>query len=209
MQFSAGQDLPYGQDLPHTRTRAVHWLVTAAALAAVVAGSSFLRPADATATSRGSAPGEAAPAPGPQAVTYPIDCGPNRPDVVRRASGDLDGDGRPETVAVVRCHTEAGTPPSGIYVLARAAARGSAVRIVATLLAPSDKRGVEGFGLERPEGDGRPADGAAAIRATLVGYSSADVPQCCPDVRDSVKWRWREGEFVRSAVTPGVATQRA
>ncbi|CAM5692801.1 hypothetical protein SALBM217S_08995 [Streptomyces griseoloalbus] len=31
-----------------------------------------------------------------------------------------------------------------------------------------------------------------------AGYSSADVPSCCPDVRETVKWRWDNGAFVRS-----------
>jgi len=33
----------------------------------------------------------------------------------------------------------------------------------------------------------------------LLGYSSADVPSCCPDVREGVKWHWENGTFVRSA----------
>ena len=37
------------------------------------------------------------------------------------------------------------------------------------------------------------------VVATLLGYSSGDVPRCCPDVRETVKWRWENGAFVRSA----------
>ena len=39
----------------------------------------------------------------------------------KKASGDLDGDGSPETVAVVHCDAGMGTPPDGVYVLTRAA----------------------------------------------------------------------------------------
>lgn len=36
------------------------------------------------------------------------------------------------------------------------------------------------------------------VLATLLGYSSNDVPRCCPDVTDSAKWQWKNGAFVRS-----------
>ncbi|CAM5310584.1 hypothetical protein STENM223S_00251 [Streptomyces tendae] len=44
---------------------------------------------------------------------------------------------------------------------------------------------------------------AGTSRATLLGYSSADVPSCCPDVRETVKWRWDNGAFVRSTPSDG------
>ncbi|WP_030669464.1 hypothetical protein [Streptomyces rimosus] len=177
-----------GHDLPHTRTRALHWLATAAALAAAVATASFVQPPDATATA--AAPGAraaAGPAPDPRAARYPVDCGPNRLDVVESATGDLDGDGSPETVAVVRCHTETGTPPSGVYVLARPAAGKGAPRVAATLLSPAQQRSVEGFAVR-----------GGVIDATLLGYSTTDVPRCCPDVRARTKWQWKGGKFVQS-----------
>ncbi|MEU7261360.1 hypothetical protein AB0B21_37000 [Streptomyces rimosus] len=184
MQLSAGQDLP------HTRTRALHWLATAAALAAAVATASFVQPPDATATTDAASGARAAavgPAPDPHAARYPVDCGPNRLDVVDSATGDLDGDGSPETVAVVRCHTETGTPPSGVYVLARPATGKGAPRVAATLLAPARQRSVEGFAVR-----------GGAVTATLLGYSTTDVPRCCPDVRARTKWQWKGGKFVQS-----------
>ncbi|MEV5596171.1 hypothetical protein [Streptomyces sp. NPDC052496] len=193
MQLSAGQDLP------HTRTRALHWLATAAALAAVVAAASFVQPPDATATTD-AAPGArtaaAGPAPDPRAATYPVDCGPNRLDVVDSATGDLDGDGGPETVAVVRCHTETGTPPSGVYVLTRPAEGRRAPRVAATLLAPARQRSVDGVAVR---------DGV--IAATLLGYSSTGVPRCCPDVREQIKWQWKGGKFVQSELPASSGTE--
>ncbi len=106
--------------------------------------------------------------------------------VQKKASGDLDGDGRPETVAVVRCDAGSGTPPDGVYVLTRAA-DAPKPRVVATLVDPKDRMSVTDFAV---------ADGA--VTATLLGYSSLDVPSCCPDVRDSARWQWRDGSFVRS-----------
>lgn len=189
-----------GQDLLHTQPRPVHWLATATAVAAVVAAASFVQPPAAKATtSRDAAAGArpaAAAAPDPGRVTFPVDCGPNRLDVVKRASGDLDGDGTTETVAAVRCHSATGTPPSGVYVLAQPQEAKAAPRIVATLLAPARQRSVQTLTVK---------DGA--ISAALLGYSTLDVPRCCPDVRQSLKWQWRGGKFVQSELPAAMGTQ--
>lgn len=176
-------------ELAHTHTRPIHWLATATALAGVVALSSVVQPGSATAAQPGAA-AKAAPAaiapPDPAAVTFPIDCGPAEAVVRTKASGDLDGDGSPETVAVVHCDAGSGTPPDGVYVLTGGGA-GKAPRVVATLVAPKDRLTVTDFAVR---------DGA--VTATLLGYSSADVPSCCPDVKDGAKWQWRNGAFIRS-----------
>ncbi|MFG7941895.1 hypothetical protein [Streptomyces cacaoi] len=174
--------------LPHTRTRPVHWLATAAALGAVLGGAALLKPADATA---GPAHGSAATAHAPDAgaARYPLDCGPaGRPDVLDHAAADFDGDGVPETVAVVRCHAEGGTPPSAAFVLTRPEHDGGRPRIAATLV-----RQQEGLTVQGLKAHGR------TVSATLVGYSSPDVPRCCPDKQRNVKWEWKNGKF---ALTP-------
>lgn len=177
-------------ELAHTHTRPIHWLATATAVAGVVALSSVLQPGAATAAQPAAPETRSAPAhvaaPDPAAVDFPIECGPVKAVVQKKASGDLDGDGTPETVAVVHCDSPMGTPPDGVYVLTRAG-DGGKPRVVATLLDPKDGTTVGDFGV---------SDGA--VTATLFGYSSADVPRCCPDVRSDVKWRWQNGAFVRS-----------
>ncbi|MEU1530964.1 hypothetical protein [Streptomyces fagopyri] len=176
-------------ELAHTHTRPIHWLATATALAGVVALSSVVQPGSATAAQPGpgakAAPAAIAP-PDPAAVTFPVDCGPAEVVVQKKASGDLDGDGSPETVAVVRCDAGSGTPPNGVYVLTQGGAA-KKLRIVATLVDPKDRLSVTGFAVR---------DGA--VTATLLGYSSADVPSCCPDVKDRAKWQWKNGAFIRS-----------
>jgi hypothetical protein len=180
-----------GQDLPHTRTRGVHWISTAAALGAVVAAVALVQPADASqdkpaATATATTPAAPVAPPDPAAATYPLACADGvKTDVISKASGDLDGDGRPETAVVVRCHTETGTPPSGVYVLSAPAKAGGPPRIAVTLVKPEDNRQISNFRLE-----GR------TVRATVLGFSSDAVPQCCPDLSRAYSWEWRDGRYV-------------
>ncbi|MEU5086842.1 hypothetical protein [Streptomyces sp. NPDC021356] len=177
-------------DLAHTHTRPIHWVATAAAVAGVVALSPVLQPLSATAaqhdgTRTASAPAAAAP-PTTTGVTFPIQCGTLKAVVAKKAAGDLDHDGRPETVAVVHCDASMGTPPDAVYVLTHT--RGTTTpRVVATLVDPKDRYTVTDFAVR-----------AGEVTATLLGYSSPDVPNCCPDLKDSAKWQWKNGAFVRS-----------
>ncbi|MBT2490231.1 hypothetical protein J7E96_17230 [Streptomyces sp. ISL-96] len=176
-------------DLAHTRPRPVHWLATAAAMAAVVAAAGLLQPEAATAsqTAPGAGPvkkAAAATAPDASSAAYPLECRGEKPAVVKQGSGDLDGDGRPETVAVVRCVSGIGTPPSGVFVLT-----GPTSRVVATLVDPADGLGISDFAVS-----------AGVVSATVHGYSSPDVPRCCPDRQEKVKWQWKGGKFARSVV---------
>ncbi|MFG2678831.1 hypothetical protein [Streptomyces sp. NPDC048392] len=182
---------PAVPDLSHTHTRPIHWVATATAVAGVVALSSVLQPDAATAaqtTGQAAAGPKSAPVhiapPDPAAVAFPLECGPVKAVVQKKASGDLDGDGRPETVAVVHCDAPMGTPPDGAYVITRDA-HGGRPRVVATLVDPKERRTATALSVR---------DGV--VRATLLGYSSADVPSCCPDLTDDVKWRWKDGAFI-------------
>ena len=101
----------------------MHWLATATAMAAVVAAAGLLQPDAATASQAGppqtTAHGRRAAPPPPTRPASPSrwTAAARRASSTKQASGDLDGDGRPETVAVVRCDAGSGTPPSGVYVL--------------------------------------------------------------------------------------------
>ena len=176
-------------ELAHTHTRPIHWVATATAVAGVVALSSVLQPGPATAAQANNGP-DAPPAtvaaPTTTGVDFPIECGPVNTLVMRKASGDLDGDNRPETVAVVHCDAPMGTPPDAVYVITRAKDTGEP-RVVATLLSPKTRNTVTDFTV---------SDGT--VLATLLGYSTSDVPSCCPDVTDKAKWQWKDGAFVRS-----------
>ncbi|MFJ4684189.1 hypothetical protein [Streptomyces sp. NPDC088789] len=185
MQQSAVPELAQA----HAHTRPIHWLATATALAGVVALSSLMQPDAATAAApqdRAPRPAPAAAPPSAEGVTFPIDCGPVDPVVARQTSGDLDGDGRPETVAVVHCDAGMSTPPDGVYVLTQGT-DANRPRVVATLVDPKDRSKVKEFAIR---------DGA--LYATLLGYSASDVPTCCPDVTEHPKWEWKDGSFLRS-----------
>ncbi|MDT0305958.1 hypothetical protein RM780_03145 [Streptomyces sp. DSM 44917] len=191
--------LPAGHDLPHTRARTVHWLTTAAALAVVTGAAALVQPSNATAAAEAGAPAgradaeppAASPGPDPRAVEYPLECGPVGTVVTERAGTDLDADGVGETVAVVRCDAGSGTPPSGMYLIAADAGPGGTPAVAETLVDPREGMTVDAL---RAEGD--------AIAVRLTGYSSADVPRCCPDLRREVRWEWRDGRLVPLAV-PG------
>ncbi|MFE5796300.1 hypothetical protein ACFQ8C_27495 [Streptomyces sp. NPDC056503] len=189
MQPSAAPDLV---DLAHTHARPLHWLATATATAAVVALSGALTPRAAEAgpaTRAASAPAAAGPAAAPDAGTadYPLQCGGAPHRVARYATGDLDGDENPETVAVVHCEAGSGSPPAGLYVLTRGRGDDAPARVVATLVDPREQRSVTGLAIR-----------GGTVRATLLGYSSPDVPSCCPDEKEQVGWEWTGGAFVRT-----------
>jgi hypothetical protein len=180
---------PAVPELAHTTTRPIHWVLTAAAISGVIALSSALQPHSATAaqphTEARTTPAMTAP-PDPAAADFPLDCGTTKPLVQQKATGDLDGDGRPETVAVVHCDAGMGTPPHGVYVLTQTAGTPEP-RVVATLVDPKDRLTVTDFAIRD-----------AAVTATLLGYSSPDVPSCCPDAKTPAKWQWKGGAFIRS-----------
>ncbi|WP_026328040.1 hypothetical protein [Streptomyces sulphureus] len=166
--------------LPHTRPRAAHWAATALALAAFLGGTALLQPSGATANPTG----EAARGPDPETARYPLDCGADEAEVLASGSADFDGDGRAEAVAVARCRSAGGTPPSAVFVLAPAA-EDERPEVVATLVPASEGMSVQGLKVT-----------PHAVSATLLGYSSTDVPRCCPDKQRKVRWEWRDGRFV-------------
>ncbi|MCC5475096.1 hypothetical protein ACFV2N_08625 [Streptomyces sp. NPDC059680] len=181
-------------ELAHSQTRPIHWVATATAVAGVVALSSVVQPGSATAAqthtdTRGKSAPAAVAAPSTTGVDFPLQCGPVKAVVAKKATGDLDGDGRPETVAVVHCDSAMGTPPDGAYVLTRSA-DSDQPRIVATLVDPKDRLTVTDFSIR-----------AGTVAATLLGYSSDAVPNCCPDLKTPTKWHWNGTAFIRSTPT--------
>ncbi|MCT2588716.1 hypothetical protein LHJ74_01950 [Streptomyces sp. N2-109] len=183
-----------GPDLPHTRVRLAHWIATGVALAAVLGLSAVFQPPDASARPEGAGP---AAAPDPAKARFSVDCpgksadsarsGP-AVDILDKGAADFDGDGRAETVALVRCHSGIGTPPSGIFVVAHPTEAGGRPQVVETLMPTGEDMSAQDFQVG-PQGHG-------TVSARLLGYSSPEVPRCCPDQAREVKWEWRDGKFV-------------
>lgn len=195
MLHSPAELAPTPDILAHSSTRPVHWLATATAMAAVIATAGLVQPSAGATTGAGSsadaAHGPQATAPDPQGIAYPLDCKGTPQAVTATAQGDLDGDGRPETVAAVRCDAGSGTPPHAIYVLAQDKTEGARPRVVATLLDTAQRQTATDLTVR---------DGV--VTARLLGYSAPEIPRCCPDKNQLAKWRWSGGKFRQELTDP-------
>ena len=79
------------------------------------------------------------------------------------------------TVVVARCDSGAGSPPSGVFVVD---GDGAAAKVTATLVRPADEVQLSTV-----------TTTSTGIRATGLGYSTPDVPRCCPDRHVTLDWR--------------------
>ncbi|GAA2145584.1 hypothetical protein GCM10009760_34360 [Kitasatospora kazusensis] len=173
----------------HARPALRHWALVAAGCGAVIAGALAVSPAQGSTTANGAAgpvvrPVPDADAPDPAKAELPLDCGPFPVKVALRASASFDG--RAVTVAAAHCAADNGTPPDGAYLLG-AGPDGRPV-VQATLVRPEE-------GLTLAEMRLR-SDGTITGRAK--GYSSTDVPHCCPDLTVSLTWTPQHGQWTRT-----------
>ncbi|MDH6117611.1 hypothetical protein ABH930_003028 [Kitasatospora sp. GAS204A] len=135
-----------------------------------------------------------AQAPDPAQAQLPLDCGPMPTAVSISFTADL-GDGTPATVVAAHCQAGSGTAPDGVFVLAPGQDGHPAVRD--TLL-----RWQEGFIVTRLA---LRSDGT--ITAIAKGYSTADVPRCCPDLTVQFNWtRHADGYQRTQQIAPTAAT---
>ncbi len=151
-----------GHDLPAVLTLAAAMLLVGAC--AQGSGS----------TPAGSASGASQPAVIPPALFQaPLQC-PTGTDalILQRVPIML---GHPATIVVARCDSGAGSPPSGVFVVDGADA---AATVTATLVRPSAQVEISSVTVT-----------ANRLRATGMGYSSPDVPRCCPDRNVTLEWR--------------------
>jgi hypothetical protein len=175
----------------HSRSTAIHWIGTAAALGAVVAAAVAVSPANAgTLTADGPHSVPAAQAPDPVGFLLPLACDGLPERITQRFSADTTGHGNVVTVVAARCAAPNGTPPDGLYVLAFGP--DGKPRIAATLIAPTQNLTVRTAGIR---GDG-------SIHATVDGYSSEDVPRCCADLHEAESWTPQGSGYVLSGNTP-------
>lgn len=171
----------------HARPGLRHWTLVAAGCAAVVGVALAADPAVGTPVPRHSGVKQlsAAAAPDPAKAQLPLDCAPLPIKIALRFSADL-GDGSPSTVVSAHCDSGTGTPPDGVYILA--AGPGGTPVVRTTLIDPHEDLTVTELQLRR--------DGVLLGRA--FGYSSEDVPRCCPDLLLDLSWTHHGGQWTRS-----------
>ncbi|MEK8170054.1 hypothetical protein NKH77_10655 [Streptomyces sp. M19] len=176
----------------------MHWITTAVALAAVVAGAAVLQPADAKATT-GESRANSAPHPG-GVVRAPTPARPTTRWTAARRSRKSSTTPRETWTATAAPRRSRWCAARPVPAPRRAAstcspeptARGP-TRVVATFLDPKERMSATDFALR-----------SGTVFATLLGYSSDQVPRCCPDLQRKVNWKWRDGKFVLTALpVPG------
>ena len=190
-----GPDGGPAQPPAHTRTHALHWLGTAAALAAVVAAALAVAPADASApVPDGPHAVPAADAPDPARAVYPLGCDGLPVKISQSFSADLTGDGTDDTVAAAHCLSSTGTPPDGLYILR--SGPGGRPRIAQVLIEPGQDLTVRSVTFR--------SDGS--IRADVDGYSSPNVPRCCADLHEAFTWTPHGSGWIRTVSLPDAET---
>ncbi|WP_370071900.1 hypothetical protein [Streptacidiphilus sp. MAP5-3] len=195
----------------HARSKPLHWIATAAGVASVVGLVLVVGPAGAAQRVAGDLPGTgagagsgasaaagtgagtaagpaahpvpAAAAPNPAKAKLPLDCAGQAVKIDQQFAAALPGSGTPVTVASARCDAAGGTPPDGLYVLEPGKSAAAAPVLAATLLDPAKRMSVQSVTMR--------SDGS--IRAVVSGYSSASVPNCCPDINETLSWAFGKG----------------
>jgi len=81
-------------------------------------------------------------------------------------------------IVLVRCNAGAGTPPVALYVYDKATSR-VAAHLAETLIKDSDNWQA-----------GAVNAAGTTISLEVAGFSSNNVPNCCPDVQAALTWEW-------------------
>lgn len=121
--------------------------------------------------------------------SYPVDCGGETTGTA--ATYAEPEPGRDVAVIFVTCKHEAGTPPSAVLVYE--ADENGDPRLLQTLLKYEDNW--------TPDDESVTAS-VTALSFVVSGYSSFDVPRCCPDIRTKLSWNWSRGQYVATGPEP-------
>ncbi|WP_146259144.1 hypothetical protein [Streptomyces tateyamensis] len=181
------------------RSGPLRWGAVALGCAALVAGSIAAAPGARPAGTAPTAVGTprslpAAGAPDAGRAQLPLDCGPLPTAVSVSFAADL-GDGTPATVAAAHCQAGSGTAPDGVFVLT--AGPGGAPTVHDTLVDWKEGLTVTRLALR--------SDGT--LTAEAKGYSTPDVPRCCPDLAVQLSWTRHGAQWSRTQQsTPTAST---
>jgi hypothetical protein len=123
-------------------------------------------------------------------LSYPVDCGGQT--VGTAAAYPTPEPGRELAVVFVTCVAGAGAPPSAVLIYDGAESPTSA-HLSQTLLRYQD--------YWAPEEGGTVAN-ERQLAVNVYGYSSGDIPRCCPDLNPQLTWEWVDGEYVATIPQP-------
>jgi len=90
---------------------------------------------------------------------------------------------RAETIVAAHCESGAGSPPSGVYGVIGG---GASASVVATLVPATAQVLVSALAVT-----------SSRLELTGQGYSSANVPRCCPDRTVRMAWTANRTTLVR------------
>lgn len=121
-------------------------------------------------------------------VTYPVECGTKAHPLgyrVLKVSYSNPAPHRQAAIVLVNCNTGAGTPPVDLFVYSGASTV-TAPRLLQVLISSRSKNyQANGFTVS-----------GSTITMAAASFSSAQVPQCCPNVHSVLHWTWN-GDMYR------------
>jgi hypothetical protein len=91
--------------------------------------------------------------------------------------------GRKVAVVMVECNAGAGTPPVALFVYDRVSSP-LAPHLAQTLIGVSSRYQAARF-----------TASGGTLSATVNAFSSAAVPNCCPDVHKTLTWHWTSSGY--------------
>jgi hypothetical protein len=126
-----------------------------------------------------------------QSVSYPLAtrCAPVGVRVVQVAYPNPTGN-TPLAAVLVECNAGAGTPPVVLYVYDGAVSTRQP-HLASTLVSDTDEWQAASFSAAGTD-----------LTMNVAGFSSATVPNCCPDVHTQLVWRWTGSGYQLVSTVP-------
>jgi hypothetical protein len=120
-------------------------------------------------------------------VAYPFQCGTTLQGPVGyrvvQVAYPQPAPGRSLAIVMVECNSGAGTPPVELLVYDGASSR-LTPHLAQTLIAVSSRYQASLFA----------ADGAT-VTVAVSGFNSSTVPNCCPDIHQTLTWHWTGSDY--------------
>jgi hypothetical protein len=120
-----------------------------------------------------------------QSVAYPLaaGCQPNGVRVLKVDSLS-PAPGVDLAAVLAQCDSGAGTPPVALYVYDGTTSSPSTPHLASTLISEKERWQANSF-----------STSGGDLTMNVFGFSSNNVPNCCPDVRTTLVWRWNGSSY--------------